>query len=70
MTADELIYTTLSTWSMCVLLALLLCRVTHRWHGGFHCNVHVVHTQCKQKHTKTKMRHLCCFLLRGSLQPF
>ena len=27
MTADDLICTTLSTWSMCVLLALLLCRI-------------------------------------------
>ena len=43
MTADNLIYTTLSARSMCVLLALLLCRVLQRWHGGGgHCNVHAV----------------------------
>ena len=31
---------------LCVRLALLLCGVTQRWQGGFHCNVHAVRTLC------------------------
>ena len=59
MIADDLIYTTLSTWSMCVLMALLLCRVIQRWHGGggggFHCNLHTVQ---KLGHGNEKLLHL------------
>ena len=49
MIANNLIYTTLSTWSMCVLSALLLCCVIHRWHvlyiGGMGC-ITATCTQC------------------------
>ena len=46
MTATNLIYTTLNTWSMCVLLALLLGYVALRWHGrGFTAMC----TQCSAK---------------------
>ena len=31
MTADDLVYATLSTWSMCALLALLFCCVIQMW---------------------------------------
>ena len=34
LTAKDLIYTTLSKLSLCVKLALLLCRVIQRWHAG------------------------------------
>ena len=45
MTVDDLINTTLSRWSMCILLALMLCRGTQRLQWGV-----LIRLRCRNMH--------------------
>ena len=51
--------------SMCILLALLLCRVFQKWHGGFHYNVHTVRTRCLRSAKPWPLRHSWSFIKGG-----